>query len=196
MIVTVEEVQRMLSVKNIELDNEKVEGLIEYYTNKIIGLTGIDLDVHTYHYTIEYKRNLNKIVLPLYNIFDVDQIHIDFKLLSDSKYFVDTKNGVVFFNPPIGYADHIHIKYLTKLDDSVIKNILIPLLIDMIIDGEDPSNESSISGDITSIHEGNTSISLSNSTSIKSSIQNRLDKLSSGDLVGVGTKSRKGAYFL
>ncbi len=187
----------MLQLKDISLDNEKVEGLIEYYTNKIVGLTGIDLGVKEYHYTIENKTNLRKIVLPLYNIFDVDQIHIDFKLLDDSRYFVDTKNGVVFFKPTISFADHIHIKYLTKIDDDAIANIVVPLLIDMIIDGEDPSNSNSaISGDITSIHEGNTSISLSNSTSIKTSIQNRLDKLSSGDLTGIGSRNKKGAYFL
>lgn len=194
MIITVEEVQRMLTIKDINLSDEKVEGLIEYYTNKIVGLTGINLDVSEYHYTIENKRLVKKIVLPLYNIFDVDQIHVDYKLINDKRYFVDYKNGVVFFKETIPYAEHIHIKYLTKIDDSVMKNVIIPLLIDMIIDGEDPSN-SSISGDVTSIREGNTSISLSNSTSLKSSIQSRLDKLASGELTGVG-KNKKGAMFL
>ena len=194
MIITVEEVQRMLTIKDINLSDEKVEGLIEYYTNKIVGLTGINLDVSEYHYTIENKRLVKKIVLPLYNIFDVDQIHVDYKLINDKNYFVDYKNGVVFFKETIPYAEHIHIKYLTKIDDSVMKNVIIPLLIDMIIDGEDPSN-SSISGDVTSIREGNTSISLSNSTSLKSSIQSRLDKLASGELTGVG-KNKKGAMFL
>ena len=194
MIITVEEVQRMLTIKDINLSDEKVEGLIEYYTNKIVGLTGINLDVSEYHYTIENKRLVKKIVLPLYNIFDVDQIHVDYKLINDKMYFVDYKNGVVFFKETIPYAEHIHIKYLTKIDDSVMKNVIIPLLIDMIIDGEDPSN-SSISGDVTSIREGNTSISLSNSTSLKSSIQSRLDKLASGELTGVG-KNKKGAMFL
>ena len=194
MIITVEEVQRMLTIKDINLSDEKVEGLIEYYTNKIVGLTGINLDVSEYHYTIENKRLVKKIVLPLYNIFDVDQIHVDYKLINDKNYFVDYKNGVVFFKETIPYAEHIHIKYLTKIDDSVMKNVIIPLLIDMIIDGEDPSN-SGISGDVTSIREGNTSISLSNSTSLKSSIQSRLDKLASGELTGVG-KNKKGAMFL
>lgn len=194
MIITVEEVQRMLTIKDINLSDEKVEGLIEYYTNKIVGLTGINLDVSEYHYTIENKRLVKKIVLPLYNIFDVDQIHVDYKLINDKMYFVDYKNGVVFFKETIPYAEHIHIKYLTKIDDSVMNNVIIPLLIDMIIDGEDPSN-SSISGDVTSIREGNTSISLSNSTSLKSSIQSRLDKLASGELTGVG-KNKKGAMFL
>ena len=184
----------MLTIKDINLSDEKVEGLIEYYTNKIVGLTGINLDVSEYHYTIENKRLVKKIVLPLYNIFDVDQIHVDYKLINDKKYFVDYKNGVVFFKETIPYAEHIHIKYLTKIDDSVMNNVIIPLLIDMIIDGEDPSN-SSISGDVTSIREGNTSISLSNSTSLKSSIQSRLDKLASGELTGVG-KNKKGAMFL
>lgn len=196
MIVTVEEVQRMLQVKDINLTDEKVEGLIEYYTNKIVGLTGINLGVQEYHYTIENKRLVKKIVLPLYNIFDVDQVHVDFKLLNDKKYFVDSKNGVVFFNPPLQYAGHIHIKYLTKLGDDVLNGIVIPLLIDMIIDGEDPSNSGSmINGEITSIHEGNTSISISNSTSMKSTIQSRLDKLASGELSGIG-KNKKGAMFL
>lgn len=195
MIITVEEVQRMLTIKDINLSDEKVEGLIEYYTNKIVGLTGINLDVSEYHYTIENKRLVKKIVLPLYNIFDVDQIHVDYKLINDKDYFVDYKNGVVFFKETIPYAEHIHIKYLTKIDDNLMKNVIIPLLIDMIIDGENPSSNSIVNGDVTSIHEGNTSISFSNSTSLKSSIQSRLDKLASGEFTGIGN-NKKGAMFL
>lgn len=193
-LISIEEVQKMLQIKNIILDDEKVEGLIEYYLNKIVGLTGLNLDVQTYHYSIENKTNVQKIVLPLYNIFDVDEIHVNFKLLDDSHYFVDTKNGVVFFNPIISLARHIHIKYLTRIDDEIIKNIITPLIVDMIIDDEDPSN-SGITGDITSIREGNTSISLSNSTSLKSSIQSRLDKLAKGELKGINS-NRKGVYYL
>ena len=195
-IISVEEVQTLLQVKDLQLNDEKVEGLITYYLNKIVGLTGIDLDVRTYHYSVENKRNIRKIILPLYNIFDVDEVHLDWKLLNDDKYFVDTKNGVVFFKPPIGYAEHIHIKYLTRVDDSVITGIILPLVVDMILDAEDPSASGGmVSGEVTSIREGNTSISLSNSTSIKSSIQNRLDKLASGELAGIG-KNKKGAMFI
>lgn len=194
-ITTVEEVQKTLQLKNINLDDEKVEGLIEYYTNKIIGITGIDLNVQTYHYSIENKTMVQKIVLPLYNIFDVDEVHVDWKLLPDTKYFTDTKNGVVFFKPTIPSARHIHIKYLTRLDDQIVQNIIAPLLTDMIIDGEDPDTMG-ITGDITSIHEGGVSISLSNSTSLKQSIQNRLDKLANGEITSVSGKNRKGAYYI
>ena len=194
-IITVEEVQKLLQVKEVVLDDEKVGGLIEYYTGKIMGLTGIELEPREFHYSVEHKRNIKKIVLPLYNIFDVDEVHVDWELISDDDYFTDTKNGVIFFKKPIKYAEHIHIKYLTRIDDSVLKNVIVPLLIDMIIDGENPSSSQGISGDITSIREGNTSISISNSTSLKSSIQNRLDKLANGELMGVG-KNTKGAYYL
>lgn len=196
MIVTVEEVQKILSLHEIEMTDEKVEGLIEYYTNKIVGLTGISLEVNTFHYTIENKKNVKKIVLPLFNIFDVDEVHVNFKLMNDEHYFVDTRNGVIFFNPPIGFAEHIHIKYLTKLDDSIIDEIIKPLLIDMIMDGDDGGSTGGLGGDITSIHEGGVSIGLSNSTSLKSSIQNRLDKLMSGELAGTGKGGRKGVYYL
>ena len=193
MNVNIEEVRRLLGVKGITInDDEELQGLIDYYTNKIVSLTGIDLDVQTYHYTIIDKSNLKKIVLPLSNIFDVDQIHIDFELYDDSKYFVDNKNGVIFFKNPLGYCKHIHIKYLTKTDDKLINNIMLPLIVDMIIDGEG-SSSTGIDGEVTSIHEGNTSISFKNSTSLKDSIQNRLDKLANGQL---NSNVRKGAFYI
>lgn len=193
-IITVEEVQRMLNLHDISYSDEKVELLIEYYINKITGLTGIDFDVKEYHYSIENKRFVRKVVLPLFNIFDVDEVHVDWKLLNDKYYYTDTKNGVVFMKPPLTYVEHLHIKYLTRIDDSIIERIIKPLLIDMIIDGYE-EEEDGLSGDITSIHEGNTSISLSNGTSRKSTIQNRLDKLTNGDLPGVG-KNKKGVMFI
>lgn len=195
MITTAEELQPILQIKNITLDNETLTELIKYYSGKISGVTGLNLDVQTYHYTIENKRMVKKVILPLYNIFDVDEVHIDWELLDDSKYFVDTKNGVIFFKPPINHAEHIHVKYLTKIDDIMLQNVIVPLLVDMIIDDQDPSTVNGINGEITSIHEGNTSISMKNSTSLKDSIQNRLDKLAKGEIVGIGN-NRKGAMFI
>ena len=193
-MIDVEEVQRMLQIHDINIDDEKAEGLIEYYSSQIMGLTGISLDIQTYHYTIQNKRFVDKIVLPLFDIFDVDQVHVDYKLLDDKKYFTDTKNGVIFFKEPLSYATHIHIKYLTRVNEEAIKNIILPLVVDMIIDGE-KDKDGEITGEITSIHEGNTSISLKNSTNLKDSIQNRLDKLAKGEINGLGV-NRKGAYYI
>lgn len=193
-IIPVEDVQRMLKVHDINIDDEKAEGLIEYYANKIMGITGINLGVQTYHYTIQNKKGLDKIVLPLFDIFDVDQVHVDFKLMNDSKYYVDSKNGVIFFKEAIPYADHIHVKYLTRVNEEAIKSIILPLVVDMMIDGEADA-DGGISGQITSIHEGGVSISLSNSTNLKDSIQNRLDKLAKGEIAGLGV-NRKGVYYI
>lgn len=192
MMINLEDVKVLLSIKDINLGDEELGNLITYYTNRIVSATGIDLEVQTYHYTITDKHRINKIVLPLSNIFDVDQIHIDFELMDDSKYFVDNKNGVIFFKEMLPYAEHIHIKYLTKADETLLRNILTPLVADMIIDGQS-SEDSSVNGEITSIHEGNTSISFKNSTSLKDSIQSRLDKLADGQL---GNNVRKGAYYI
>lgn len=192
MKINLEDVKMLLGARDIALDDEELDKLITYYTNKIVSLTGIDLDVQTYHYTIIDKRNIKRIVLPLSNIFDVDQVHIDYELCNDNKYFVDNKNGVIFFKDMLPYCEHIHVKYLVKTDDTLLQNILTPLIADMIIDGEN-TTDTGVNGEITSIHEGNTSISFKNSTSMKDSIQNRLDKLANGQL---GNKVKKGAYFL
>lgn len=192
MKVNLEEIRMMLTVKGIDLTEDELKNLVNYYTKRIVSYTGIDLDVQTYHYTIVNKHRIKNIVLPLLNIFDVDQIHIDYELYDDSKYFVDNKNGVIHFKEMLPYCEHIHIKYLTKADETLINNILTPLIADMIIDGQ-TNSESNIDGEVTSIHEGNTSISFKNSTSIKDSIQNRLDKLANGQL---NNNVRKGAYYI
>lgn len=197
MILTKEEVQKALLMNNLEITDEEAEYWIEYYTNKLTSLTGISLTPQTYHYTLEYKQHLRKIVLPLYNIYDVLRIHTDFKILSSKEYFVDTKNGVIFFKKPLT-ADHIHIEYLTYIDETVLNEIIKPLLLDMIVDGTingNSENDGFSGGEISSIHEGNTSISFSNSTSLKNTIQSRLDKLANGEIITT-PRTRKGAYYL
>lgn len=198
MIIDIENVKLALKVKDISLEDEQIIDLATYYLNRIQSYTGLDLDIQTYHYTITDRRNLRKIVLPLYNIFDVDQIHIDYELLDDKHYFVDTKNGVIFFKKPLGYAEHIHVKYLVKPDENIISSVLTPLVADMIIDDkENGDNGLAYGGEISSIHEGNTSISFKSSSSLNDSIKDRLDKLAKGEISLTGANgNKKGAYFI
>lgn len=199
MIINTDNVKTGLRIKGIEIPDEQLKDLIQYNLDKIIGLTGITLDIETYHYTITDKRMVRKIILPLYDIFDVDEVHVDFELLDDSEYFVDNKNGVIFFKEPIPYAGHIHIKYLTKPDDALASSIITPLVTDMIInDQENGDNDNGIGlgGEISSIHEGGVSISFKSNSSLQDSINKRLDKLANGEISLTGKKNRLGAYFI
>ena len=198
MIINVEDVKLALKVKDINLEDEQIQDLVNYYLNRIQSYTGLDLDVQTYHYTITDKRNLKKIVLPLYNIFDVDQVHVDYELINDKNYFTDTKNGVIFFKKPLGYAEHIHVKYLVKPDEKAISAVLTPLVADMIIDdNENGDNGLAYGGEISSIHEGGVSISFKSSTSLNDSIKDRLNKLANGEISLTGNRgAKKGAYYI
>ena len=197
MKINLEDVKLALRVKNIDFEDEELNDLVNYYLNRIISYTGIDLEVQTYHYTLTDKRNLKKLVLPLSNIFDVDQIHIDYELYDDMNYFVDVKNGVIFFKKPLGYCEHIHVKYLVKSDENIVSSILTPLVADMIIDDkENGDNGLAYGGEISSIHEGNTSISFKSSSSLNDTIKDRLNKLANGEISLTGGKVKKGAYFI
>ena len=197
MIVNLENVKIALKVKGIELEDEELLDMIDYYVNQIVSYTGVNLDVQTYHYSIINKKYLRRIVLPLSNIFDVDQIHINYELYDDDKYFVDAKNGVIFFKEPLSYCEHVHVKYLVKPDETIVANIISPLVADMIInDKENGDNGLDYGGEISSIHEGNVSISFKSSTSLNDSIKSRLDKLGNGEISLTGGKVKKGAYFL
>lgn len=199
MIVNIDDIKTGLRIKNIEFSDEELADLIQYNINKIIGLTGVNLDVETYHYTITDKRGLRRVVLPLNDIFDVDEVHVDFELYDDSKYFVDNKNGVIFFKEPILYCEHLHIKYLTKPDDNIVSSIITPLVTDMIIndnDGDTDDNGIGIGGEISSIHEGGVSISFKANSSLQDSINKRLDKLANGEISLTGKQTKKGAYYI
>lgn len=197
MIVNLEDIKLSLKVNNITMNDEELNDLVQYYINKVVSLTGVNLDVQTYHYTLTNKRGLDKIVLPLSDIFDVDVIHINYELYDDSNYFVDTHNGVIFFKNPLGFCEHIHIKYLTKPDDALVSGILTPLIGDMIIDdNSDGDNGMGIGGEISSIHEGGVSISFKSSTSLHDSINDRLNKLASGELLLGTGKVKKGAFYI
>lgn len=198
MIINIEDVKLALRVKNINLEDEQVNDLVNYYLNRIQSYTGLDLNVQTYHYTITNKRNVRKIILPLYNIFDVDQVHVDYELYDDSKYFVDNKNGVIFFKKPLGYAEHIHVKYLVKIDEHIVSTVLTPLVADMIIDdNENGDNGLAYGGEISSIHEGGVSISFKSSSSLNDSIKDRLNKLANGEISLTGSGGiKKGAYYI
>ena len=199
MIINIEDVKLALRVKDISIDDEKVHDLIIYYLNRIQSYTGLDFNIQTYHYTITNKKNIKKIVLPLYNIFDVDQVHVNYELYDDNKYFVDNKNGVIFFKNPLGYCEHIHVKYLVKIDDDIVSSILTPLVADMIIDGIEnggTDSDTGIGGEISSIHEGGVSISFKANSSLQDSINKRLDKLANGEISITGKQTKKGAYYI
>ena len=199
MILNLENIKSSLKVKNIQMEDDDLRDLAEFYLNRIVSVTGINIDIQTYHYTITNKRFLDKIVLPLNNIFDVDELHVDFELYDDHNYFVDTKNGVIFFKNPISHAEHIHIKYLVKPDEQLISNILSPLVADMIIDDQsnDSNGEDGLGyGEISSIHEGGMSISFKSNTSLGDSINKRLEKLTNGEISLTGKGIKKGAYYI
>ena len=197
MKINLENVKLALRVKDITLEDDELNDLVTYYLNRIVSYTGLDLSVQTYHYTITDKRHLKRLVLPLSNIFDVDQVHVDYELYDDDNYFVDVKNGVIFFKKPLTHCEHIHVKYLVKTDDDIVSSILTPLVADMIIDDkENGDNGLAYGGEISSIHEGNTSISFKSSSSLNDSIKDRLDKLAKGEISLTGGKVKKGAYFI
>ena len=178
-------IMELLQTKQVTMTEEEVEALVKYYLNKIVSLTGISLDVNTHHYTLTNKDMVKKVILPLYNIFDVDEVHCNFELVSDDDYFVDVKNGIIFFKKPLHNVEHLHIKYLTRVSDEELDNVILPLVTDMIIDGidNDGFDGGFGYGDISSIHEGGVSISFKSGTNLTDSINDRLKKLSDGLLL-------------
>lgn len=172
-IITVDELKNLLNIKKVKYDltDAELTTLLDFKIKEISGLCGFDIEAvsHTHR---EYLRG-KSVLLNHYPVESVISVNIDRTSIPQTYYTVDFENGIINLDEKM--YGIIIVNYLSKLPNTIILNVVNPLLVDMIqYELENAHNDLS---DISSISEGGISVSYNTSSNLSSRIQQRILEL-------------------
>lgn len=166
-----EVIKELLSIKGVILEDSQVESLIDYVINIITSETGRYIKPQSKE-DIELHFKGNEYNTRHYPIKTVETVYSDDTLILASDYFVDYESGIIhFINIPKTHV--LKVNYTVQESEEFINTKIMPLVVDMIIQNMG-SNE--FMG-MSSIHEGNTTVSFDSNLSFSASINRRLENL-------------------
>lgn len=176
-IITPEDLKTFLELQGIassELEDLTVlQSLIDLKKEEIIALTGLPVDSVTRKQIIKRFRG-DVFETDWYPICKVDSFKIDnVELTVDEDYIIDETAGI-FYLTRIRQGLLV-IEYHQKISDDVIAGKINPLISDMVF--YHLSNDNKDMGEITSIHEMDTSVSYDTKNNLGSRIYSRIDAL-------------------
>lgn len=176
-IITPEELKTFLELQGIassELEDLTVlQSLIDLKKEEIIALTGLPVDPVTRKQIIKRFRG-DVFETDWYPICKVDSFKIDnVELTVDEDYIIDETAGI-FYLTRIRQGLLV-IEYHQKISDDVITGKINPLISDMVF--YHLSNDNKDRGEITSIHEMDTTVNYDTKNNLGSRIYSRIDAL-------------------
>lgn len=176
-IITPEELKTFLELQGIassELEDLTVlQSLIDLKKEEIIALTGLPVDPVTRKQIIKRFRG-DVFETDWYPICKVDSFKIDnVELTVDEDYILDETAGI-FYLTRIRQGLLV-IEYHQKISDDVITGKVNPLISDMVF--YHLSNDNKDMGEITSIHEMDTTVNYDTKNNLGSRIYSRIDAL-------------------
>ena len=176
-IITPTELKTFLELQGVassELEDlTRLQSLIDLKKEEIVSLTGLPVDPITRKQIVKRFRS-DVFETDWYPICKVDSFKIDnVELTADEDYVLD-ENAGIFYLTRIRQGLLI-IEYYHKLPDDVITNKVNPLISDMVF--YHISNDNHDMGEISSIHEMDTTIQYDTKNNLGSRIYNRIDSL-------------------
>lgn len=181
-LLTVDELRLLFKLNNIEttLTDVELEQLIQIEQKSICAELGISLDPikHTFTYYPNYteprKQARVPITLPLVNVISIDKITINGHYLAQAEdYFFDDFNSILYLIPRHRHRRWywawpwfwnitliVKIDYTTQITDASILDLLKSLLGDVLVYHQTPS----MNKDVTSIKEGDVTVSFDRDT--------------------------------
>lgn len=176
-IITPKDLKTFLELQGIassELEDLTVlQSLIDLKKEEIIALTGLPVDPVTRKQIIKRFRG-DVFETDWYPICKVDSFKIDnVELTVDEDYIIDETAGI-FYLTRIRQGLLV-IEYHQKISDDVIAGKINPLISDMVF--YHLSNDNKDMGEITSIHEMDTTIQYDTKNNLGSRIYSRIDAL-------------------
>lgn len=168
------ELKNYLKMNNITLDltDEELINLCEVKLNQLEGLIGININpkVNTI-----YINNFSSdvIFLDYYPVISIQKLTIDDKELDSNDYNIVLKEGIIYFNHI--FKGKIELEYLAGFTQQEFNSNIQSLLYDIILYTFQKADNQF--GEISSITEGNVSISYNSNTSLYTQINNKINSL-------------------
>lgn len=179
-IITPEEISNYLKSKGIQSDTYTTETLstkISLYKNYLLSLIGLSLDEEEHTITdIDEKIFDDKnYLLPNYPVTEIEYIKVEDKEINPDKYLIDKENGIIRWKDRTIIGEYLEIKYKTQIKDPSLIGLINTIISDMIYYDLNPATDKNL----TSIHEGDVSITYNTSNSTGSRINSNINLLKS-----------------
>ena len=176
-IITPTELKTFLELQGVassELEDlTRLQSLIDLKKEEIVSLTGLPVDPITRKQIVKRFRS-DVFETDWYPICKVDSFKIDNdELTADEDYVLDENAGILYLTRI--RQGLLIIEYNHKLPDDVITSKVNPLISDMVF--YHISNDNHDMGEISSIHEMDTTIQYDTKNNLGSRIYNRIDSL-------------------
>lgn len=177
-LITPEELKKLLKLQGVtdsEIgDLETLQSLIDLKISEITALTGLPVNPVTRKQIIKnFQGDLFE--TDWYPVNRICSFKIDGIELTEDDYVLDENAGIIYLNN--NRTGLLVIEYCNKLSDEVISSKVNALIGDMVLYGYTAPNQNS--GEISSIHEAEQSISYDTSNSLGNRIYARIDGLKS-----------------
>lgn len=176
-LITPEELKTTLKLQGIsdsELEDlNKLQDLIDLKLHEIISLTGLPVEPVSRKQIIKHFHS-DVFETDWYPVHSVNSFKIDNVELTDEDYVLDEGAGIFYLNKI--YHGLVVIEYTQKLLDDFITNRVNPLISDMVLYHFNNSENRNM-GDISSIHEMDTSVSYDTKNNLGSRIYASIDEL-------------------
>lgn len=175
-LITPEELNKLLKLQGVtdpEIEDlETLQSLIDLKISEITALTGLPVKPVTRK---QIMKNFQGTLFETdwYPVNRICSFKIGGKELTEDDYVLDENNGIIYLNN--NWNGLLVIEYCNKLSDEVISSKVNALIGDMVLYGYTAPNKNS--GEISSIHEAEQSISYDTSNSLGNRIYARIDSL-------------------
>ena len=172
-LITIPDLRLLLRLNGINTDtytDTEMESLLEYYTNMLNSL--LCFEYKTCEHTEYHELKGDKLTLvDYYPVQYVTSVSVEDKEYSGLVKRVDKHNGIIYFTETV--TGELTITYTTGWTEDKIKRYITPLLVDLMVTGLKYGNE----GRISSLHEGDVSVTYDTSVNSLLDVNNRITDL-------------------
>lgn len=173
-MLDIEELRILLKFEGIDLTDytdEEITVLINSKTRELKGLLGLDIiPVHRKETSHHFRGE--KLRLDFYPVKEMHAVIVDGEYLKHKDYSVDYNLGILRFKNK-QYGSNVTVEYLSGLSDDDMETLIKPLISDMVIYTLTSTDPSSPEG-LSSVKEGDVSVSYDTSNSRGALINNRI----------------------
>lgn len=175
--MNVEELRILLKFEGIDLSNysdDELNILIASKTRELAGLIGLDIEPsHRIQTVSDFKGK--RLRLDFYPVLDLVQLKYNGCPLKSCKYTLNEKLGIITFK------DYLHgpvtVKYLSGFSEDLINGFINPLIADMVADTLSKDKSLGLVDGVSSIKEGDVSVSYDTSNSRTNRINSRIEDI-------------------
>lgn len=171
-MITIAELRTILALNNITttLTDAQLTVLYNSIVNEIEAITDINITPQEYKEYVFSFSGVN-LILNNYPISSITNLCINNTSINNSDYTLDSESGIIYFKTPL--EGMMYIKYTAGLTENEINKYINPLIKEMFV----YRLSSEYNNQVSTVKEGDVSVSYDTNYTRSSKIQGQLESL-------------------